>query len=224
MPRAHHFWREALDVQEKRQVLLDPDLASDTSDLFARAYEECARGDELDRLSRIDWKYFYIGDLMVKGDRTLMAHSLEPRYPYAERLLFDLVRTIPSSLRLKGFRRRHVQREAMKDLLPPVIYRRSNMGLELPHSLWFGHGLRPLVEEYLSPASLAATGLLRPQGVRQLLDEHEHGVKDHGRSLWCVLNFVVWHRLFVQSNDYRHHLDYWRGEPPTTFDEASASA
>ncbi len=217
VPHAHQFWRQAMTVDEKAR-LLGAEHASDSGDLFARAFAEPRVGDELDRLSRIDWKYFYVGDLMVKGDRTLMAHSLEPRFPYADRLLFDLVRTIPSDMRLKRFRRRHVQLEAMKDLLPPIIYKRRNMGLELPHSLWFGAGLKPLVSEYLSPKSIAATELLSPAAVQGLLDEHAGGVKDHGRSLWCVLNFVVWHRMFIQSNDYRQHLDYWHGEPPTTRD------
>ena len=218
VPRAHHFWREALNVEEKAVLLPQPGMATDTSDLFAEAFQKVGVGDELDRLSRIDWKYFYVGDLMVKGDRTLMAHSLEPRYPYADRILFDLVRTIPSSLRLKGFRRRHIQREAMKDLLPPLIYGRSNMGLELPHSLWFGKGLRPLVEDYLNPRSIEATGFLRSEAVARLLAEHKGGVKDHGRSLWCILNFVVWHRMFIQSNDYRNHLECWKGQPRITQD------
>jgi asparagine synthase (glutamine-hydrolysing) len=218
VPRAHHFWREAMNVAEKAALLQRPEWSTDTSDLFARAFEECAVGDELDRLSRIDWKYFYVGDLMVKGDRTLMAHSLEPRYPYADRVLFDLVRTIPSSLRLKGFRRRHIQRQAMKDFLPPLIYRRTNMGLELPHSLWFGRGLRPLVEEYLSPKSIDATDFLRSEAVTTMLAEHEGGVKDHGRSLWCILNFVVWHRMFIQTRDYRKYLDTWQGDPRITRD------
>ncbi len=216
--RAHQYWRQAMSVEEKAALLPRPELATDTGDLFARAFEECAIGDELDRLSRLDWKYFYIGDLMVKGDRTLMAHSLEPRFPFAERLLFDFVRTIPSSLRMKGLRRRHIQREAMKDLLPPAIYRRSNMGLELPHALWFSRGLRPLVEEYLNPDSIRATQVLKPDAVSRMLAEHDRGSKDHGRSLWCVLMFVVWHRLFIQTNDYRQHLDYWRGEPRVTQD------
>ena len=97
------------------------------------------------------------------------------------------------------------------------------MGLELPHSLWFGRGLRPLVDEYLNPQSIRATGLLEPDATSRMLAEHEGGTKDHGRSLWCVLMFVVWHRLFVQTNDYRQHLDYWAGEPPITRDAARAS-
>lgn len=221
VPHAHQHWRQAMSVGEKARVLPRPELATDSGDLFARAFEEPGVGDELDRLSRIDWKYFYVGDLMVKGDRMLMAHSLEPRYPYAERLLFDLVRTIPSNLRLKGLRRRYIQRRALQDLLPPSILQRPNMGLELPHSIWLGRGLRPLVDEYLSAEAIDATGFLRSDGVHQLLGEHERGVRDHGRSLWCALLFVAWHRLFVQSRDYRQQLDPWRGAPPTSRDAES---
>ena len=218
VPRAHHFWREAMNVPEKAALLTQADWVTDTSDIFAAAFEDASVGDELDRLSRIDWKYFYVGDLMVKGDRMLMGHSLEPRYPYADRILFDLVRTIPSTLRLKGFKRRHIQRQAMKDLLPPLIYKRTNMGLELPHSLWFGKGLRPLIEQYLNPQSVDDTNFLRSEAVTQMLTEHEGGVKDHGRSLWCILNFVIWHRMFVQTRDYRKQLAPWEGDPRITRD------
>jgi len=205
-PESHFFWRHTMDGPEKRSLMPSIGPFKDTEQFFSDLFHSLDFEDELNRISLIDIKYFFIGDLMVKNDRMMMAHSVEARFPWMDRILFDYVSTIPSSLRMKGFSRRYLQKQAMKDLVPDAIYRRQNMGLEMPHSLWFMDALKPLAERYLTREKVERTGMLDYDAVNRMWGEHINRVKDHGRSIWCILNFMVWHDLFVYEKNFKAFL------------------
>jgi asparagine synthase (glutamine-hydrolysing) len=80
------------------------------------------------------------------------------------------------------------------------------MGLELPHSLWLMREMRPLVGRYLSPERIGRTGFLSHAAVERLWDEHQSGRRDNGRALWSIITLMVWFELFVESNDYKRHV------------------
>jgi asparagine synthase (glutamine-hydrolysing) len=105
----------------------------------------------------------------------------------------------------------------MKNHIPPSIFKRPNMGLEMPHAIWFLREFRPLAERYFSPKAVERPGILSAGAVSQMWEEHLSRKKDHGRSLWCILNFLIWFDLFVYNNDYKNYLTPWTGTPPITF-------
>jgi asparagine synthase (glutamine-hydrolysing) len=206
VPDAHYFWRHSLNAEEKAKLMPDHCAFRPTESFFSDCYDNLDFEDELDRLSVVDIKYFFIGDLMVKNDRMMMAHSIEARFPWMDRILHEYVSTIPSSLRMKGFTRRYLQKQAMRPLVPEVIFNRNNMGLEMPHSLWFMSGLQPLVDQYFTRERIESTGFLNYEAVKTMWDEHRGHKKDQGRSLWCILNLLVWFELFVSKGNYKDLL------------------
>jgi asparagine synthase (glutamine-hydrolysing) len=162
--------------------------------------------DELNRLSVMDLKHYFEGDLMVKNDRMLMAHGVEARLPFMDRLLFEFVARVPVDLRLRGLERRWLQKQAMKAHVPTATRRRANMGLEMPHSAWFPGPLRHLAEHWLAPERVARTGFLEPREVTRLWNDHLARRRDNGRALWSLITLLAWFELFVASSDYRAHL------------------
>jgi asparagine synthase (glutamine-hydrolysing) len=42
-----------------------------------------------------------------------------------------------------------------------------------------------------------AAGLFRPEAIRSLVDEHIERRHDHGRALWALLNFMMWHAHYL---------------------------
>ena len=134
---------------------------------------------------------------MVKNDLTFMAHSIEGRFPYMDRLLLEFAQTIPPRLRIKGLRRRYMQKQAMKRLMPRAIQQRGNFGLEMPHSTWFATEMRDFAESWLTRERIAALGFVDPDVALGLWQAHLERKVDHGRGLWSLLNLVVWHAQFV---------------------------
>ena len=206
VPEAHHYWRHSLAEEDKRALMPACRDLRPTEQLFRDIYDRVDFPDPLDRVALIDLELYFVGDLMVKNDRTFMAHSVEARFPFMDRLLLEHVQRIPARLRLKGLRRRHIQKQAMKDLVPPRILRRSNMGLEMPHSLWFLGEMRPLADAYFAPDRVARLDLLDPTFVQRLWQQHQRRERDNGRGLWCILNLLLWHELFVETRDYQAYL------------------
>jgi asparagine synthase (glutamine-hydrolysing) len=208
---AHLHWRQVLDETEKARLLrVPPDAAAPTAGLFASFWEQSAPDHPLDRLSRLDLRYYLVDDLMVKNDRMAAACGLEARFPYLERPLVELAASLSPDLRLRGFSGRWVQKQALAPYVPSVILRRSNMGLELPHSKWLLGPLRPLARKWLAPDAVEATGLLRSAEVARLWEEHAARRRDNGRALWAVIGFTAWFHLF-RGGDWKFRL---QGVPP----------
>jgi asparagine synthase (glutamine-hydrolysing) len=206
VPEAHLFWRHALDEPEKAALLTCPPPARPTAALFRGLFDSLPYADELDRLAAVDLRYYFIDDLMVKNDRTIMAHSVETRFPYLERDVMGWAARIPARLKVKGLRGRWVQKQAFKDILPGPILRRSNMGLEMPHSLWFFREFGDLARKYFTRQRVERSGLLRFSAVERLWQDHLARRRGNGRPLWCVLSFLIWFDLFIYEGDYRDHL------------------
>jgi asparagine synthase (glutamine-hydrolysing) len=204
--QAHAHWRQALGEEEKDALMPDHPGSSSTADLFDELYRGLDFEEDLDRLAWIDLKQYFIRDLMVKNDRMMMAHSVETRFPYMDRELVELACRIPAGLKIKGFEGRYIQKQAMKGLLPPQIWRRKNMGLEMPHSRWFLGPFRAVAERYFSKKNVGKTGFLSPAAVDALWREHLSGTRDNGRALWCLLTFLIWFDLFVYEKNFKEYL------------------
>lgn len=206
VPEAHLHWRHVLEEDEKRMLMPDSQGFEPTSSIFARDWEEADFPDPLDRIARIDLRNFFIGDLMQKNDRMIMAHSIEARFPFVDRIAFDFFSRIPSRYKIRGLTRRYVEKRAMAPVLPPGVRRRQNFGIELPYSYWLGGELRGIAETFFTKERVEETGFLSYPAVAALFGQHLSRRRDNGRVLWCILNVLLWHDLFVSGRRFRSLL------------------
>ena len=204
--RAHFHWRHVLSEAEKRRLLPGVGARRPTEALFEEYFRELPYEDQLDRISAIDLRYYFVDDLMVKNDRMFMAHSVEGRYPYMDRHVVELAATIPTGDKMRGFKGRYIQKLAMKGLIPPEIQRRTSMGLELPHSTWLMNEIQGWAGGFFTKKRVERSGLLDFEAVDTLWREHASRRRDNGRALWCVASFMTWFDLFVHDGDYKRHL------------------
>jgi len=133
------------------------------------------------------------------GDRVDMAHSLEARPAFLDHHLAEYAATIPAHHRIRGAREKHVLREAVKGVLPKVLYEREKFAFMAPPA----HtdpakqtALRVLAQEHLSDRAVTSAGLLDPRGVQDLLRTYEDGSLP--RAELVQLDAVVNHMLGVQ--------------------------
>jgi asparagine synthase (glutamine-hydrolysing) len=54
------------------------------------------------------------------------------------------------------------------------------------------------MEVLLEPQTLQR-GYFNPQSIRELLEEHWRGRRDHSAEIWMLLMFELWHRNFLAS-------------------------
>jgi asparagine synthase (glutamine-hydrolysing) len=106
---------------------------------------------------------------------------------------------LPASLKIKNGRRKHVLKEVAATLLPAEILNRRKQGFGVPLGTWFRGTLRELfADTLLSPTSLER-GYFQPAFVRQIVDEHITGKRDHTLRLWQLVVFEKWHAQYVDS-------------------------
>ncbi|TVP86833.1 MAG: asparagine synthase (glutamine-hydrolyzing) [Thioalkalivibrio sp.] len=133
------------------------------------------------------------------GDRVDMANSMEARPPFLDHHLAEFAAQIPPTMRIKGRTEKYVLREAMKGVLPRVLYEREKFAFMAPPAhtdpkKWAA--MKALADRYLSDEAIREAGLLDPDGVRRLFQLHES--EDTPASTQVQLDAVINHMIGVQ--------------------------
>ena len=152
-------------------------------------------GDAARRAQLLDVELYLPDDLLVKVDIASMANSLEVRAPFLDRCLVEYALQLPTSLMIRGTRRKWVLRKAFADTLPPENLARKKQGFGVPIGRWLRQDLRPLLGDLVLSTAALQRGYLRPDAIRALVGEHLSGV-DHSHRLWSLLMLELWHREF----------------------------
>jgi asparagine synthase (glutamine-hydrolysing) len=204
---AHIYWRHVLTDDEKEDTILNRQGYQKTEKVMIDLYENLEYEEDFNKINFLDIEHFFIDDLLVKNDRMFLANAVESRFPFMDRILFEYMAKVPSSLRMKGItKRRYIEKLAMKNTVPKEILDRGNFGLEMPHSIWFFDTLKPLLKKYLSEEMIKKTEYLSYEKVDKLLQMHFSKKKDYGRALWCILMYQMWHEMFIEKNNYKNFL------------------
>ena len=127
-------------------------------------------------------------DILTKVDRAGMAHSLEARTPYLDKNLVELAFSLPLRWHRHGYRGKRILREAFHDMLPDSIWRRRKQGFGVPIHKWFRNGLGIQLMELLEQLDTP----LNTSYIRQILEAHRNGQRDHGHRLWNIYIYLLW--------------------------------
>ena len=189
---------------DEKPALLAADLqraiaAPDPETRLARHFERFAHLPWPSQMMRFDAETYLPEDVLTKVDRMSMAHSIESRVPLLDNEVIAFASSLPASLKIKGGRRKHVLKEVAATLLPAEILNRRKQGFGVPLGTWFRGNLRELfADTLLSPESLQR-GYFQPAFVRQIVDEHVTGKRDHTLRLWQLVVFEKWHQQYVDA-------------------------
>jgi asparagine synthase (glutamine-hydrolysing) len=73
------------------------------------------------------------------------------------------------------------------------------MGFGCPIDRWLRAELRELAYETLLDRTARERGIMRPEYVQRLLDEHCSGRRNHHTRLWALLMLELWFRMWVDG-------------------------
>jgi asparagine synthase (glutamine-hydrolysing) len=197
-----HFWwsGEAL-----RRGLYSPALAAqlDGEDEAAPLLESLARiprvRDPLERMLYLEGKHFLADHNLNYTDRMGMAAGVEVRVPLLDLEVVSLATRIHPRLKQKGAVGKAIFKRAMEPVLPREVVYRPKSGFGAPLRRWMSGGLRPVMDDALSPESLAARGLFDPAAVRRLVADDRAGRVDGAYTLLSLICVELWCRMFVDA-------------------------
>lgn len=152
--------------------------------------------DELSGKQLVDLNSFMQYDILLKGDRMSMSHSLELRVPFLDLEVWSVARRLSSDLKVRGNITKYALREAAKEVLPEEWYKRPKKGFPVP--------FRDFLREdnfynkfYEVLSSELCDDFFDRSVVLDMLKEHKDGVKRNHRRLYSYYVFLVWYDLYI---------------------------
>jgi len=188
----HHAWKEIFGTDQRAALLGDRDPGWDPVDLYRDRYAETAGAEPLARLQDVDLGIYLVDDLLVKTDRSSMAHSLELRVPFLDNEVAAMALGLSTPLKVRGLAKKRLLRQALAPLLPREILRGRKQGFSIPVAAWLRGPLQGFAREVLSAETLSRQGWLDPTAVTAMLDRHCAGREDLSRQLWGLIAFTLW--------------------------------
>jgi asparagine synthase (glutamine-hydrolysing) len=107
--------------------------------------------------------------LSSQGDRMMMAHSVEGRFPYLDSDVMEFCNSLPVEYKLIGLNEKNILKRAARGYVPEEIIRRKKQPYRAPDAVSFLAGETPAyVEELLSERMLQDAGIFNPAMVHRL--------------------------------------------------------
>ncbi|AWL12756.1 Asparagine synthase (glutamine-hydrolyzing) [Saliniradius amylolyticus] len=143
------------------------------------------------------------------GDRVDMANSMEARPAFLDHHLAEFAAQIPPEFRIKGSREKHVLREAMKGLLPEVLYNRQKFAFMAPPAhtddkKW--RKLKALFAKYASHEQIERAGIIDADYLDSLIAKQESPETPDADKVQIdavlnhVLGIMVLHHHFIEQD------------------------
>ena len=190
---AYHF-----SVSEREALLKAPVHAPSPLLLTQPLYAKVTSADSTAKMQYIDYNLWQPGNILLKGDKMAMAHSLEGRFPLLDLNVFSLAKTLPLEYRVNDETTKVALRAAARGVLPERIAKRPKLGFPVPMRVWlkedrwYGRVKELFVSE-------TAQRFFHTELLVKLLDTHRSGKADNSRKIWTIYVFLIWYGVFFEE-------------------------
>ena len=184
-----------LNEQERERILKHPTGKFHHTQLTKPFYDKVKHLDDVTKMQYIDIHFWLIGDILLKADKMSMAHSLEVRVPFLDRVVFDVARKVPTEYKVTKENTKFAMRQAAHRYLPDMVAEKKKLGFPVPIRVWLREDkyYNIVKEAFHSPA---AQEYFKTEEIMKYLDDHKAGKADNSRKIWTVYMFLVWHKQF----------------------------
>jgi asparagine synthase (glutamine-hydrolysing) len=175
------------------------DAARVPADAIRALQQEVSHLDPLTQMLYLDTRTSLPDDLLMVGDKTSMANSLELRVPFLDHRLVEFVESLPPELKLRGWTGKYLHKKALLKWLPRTEVYRAKKGFANPIATWLRTSMRGFVDECLLSRDAAVAQYFNQGFIRRLLDADRQGRAVFTRHIYLLLSLELWHRKFLRS-------------------------
>lgn len=165
-------WKSAAALQRlfRPEFRREAQRVDVTGRLLAALPAEFPRWSPLAQDQYLEVRTLLSGYLLAsQGDRMLMAHSVEGRFPFLDAEVVELANALPARYKLRVLDEKHVLKRAAQDLVPAEILRRPKQPYRAPDAQSFvGAGAPGWVAEAVDAGAVADAGVFDPDSVGKL--------------------------------------------------------
>jgi len=142
--------------------------------------------------------------LLMRIDRFSMANSLEARVPFLDPALLEYAYGLPLSYKINGKETKRVLKDAVRGLIPEDVLTRPKQGFDAPTASWFGGRMAGLLRAFMHEEAVQA--YFSVPFLEETIGLHQRD-RSRGAVLWPVLNFVLWHKRWVEDEPLEPYLE-----------------
>lgn len=168
-------------------------------EVFRRHAAKAPSDHPLSLIQYLDLKTYLVGDIHTKVDRASMANSLEVRAPLLDHQLIEWVTGLDPNLKLNGQQGKYILKKAMEPYLPHDVLYRNKMGFAVPLEEWFRGPLKQRVKDSLLSDTLSDTGMFNMDFIKQIVSQHQSGMRDYSPAIWSLLMFESFQRQVMNN-------------------------
>ncbi len=166
--------------------------------MYSRIDSQNKRGSFLSRTILIELQHRLPELLLMRVDKMTMATSVEARVPYLDHELVEFALSIPTTLKYRRGRTKHILKEAARGILPDDIIDRPKTG--------FCGGARNMISgpvaEHACQIILGSQWLqtiVEKEPLQALLADVRRGRADNTAAVWALMNLAMWHRRMIEG-------------------------
>ncbi|MBA4372480.1 MAG: asparagine synthase (glutamine-hydrolyzing) [Thermodesulfovibrio sp.] len=140
-----------------------------------------------------DMKTWVPENLMMKADKILMAHSLEGRFPFLDKKLFEFAASLPQDYKIASEgTQKWLLKTALKSRIPEVIIKRPKMGFTVPVQGMM-KTFKPLVMDVLETLNTSSlTEVINLRYARKFIESYYRKENDAHLQVWTLFIMCYW--------------------------------
>jgi asparagine synthase (glutamine-hydrolysing) len=154
--------------------------------------------NKLDAMLYIDTMTWLPDELLIKADKMTMANSVELRVPLLDHKVLEFAMSLPSNLKLNGFKTKYILKKALTQRIPVEIRNRKKTGFPVPYESWLRNDLKDMVWEVLTDRKTIDRGYFSKEGIEGLLRANSNGA-NYSKEIFSLLNLELWQRTFLEN-------------------------
>ncbi len=159
------------------------------------------RWSRLQRMQATDMETWLPDDLLVKADRILMAWGVEGRVPFLDHRVVEFGLALPDGLKIDRTNGKRFLKQWAEQFLPREQLWGKKSGFTVPVREWLSGDLLDQLETRL-PENTGIRRWFNPDQVRALIQRQRSNGR-HSAALWALLQFAIWHTLFIDGDGSR---------------------
>lgn len=223
LPKQYPFSRKVAklfayaDLREDEQLLsyfywLDPaivlklftkdkqrELSTDPLFAIKQEIQQQSGMPRLEKMLMLEKRYFLVDHNFNYTDKMSMAQGVEVRVPFLDRGVLDTAAEIDVRWKHRYGKGKWILKNMAKKYLPKEVIHRPKTGFGAPLRQWLKTDLKQLVDELLSPDSIASRGLFNPELVQDLILQDRLGREDFSYPIFSLLCIEIWCRTFIDA-------------------------
>ncbi len=203
LPKVERYfrWMSALDRQSKENLYTE-DFRRQTekynsSEILKTWFAKSNGNSIVDATMFTDQQTYLPNDLLVKMDIASMANSLEARSPFLDHKVIEFAASLPVNIKLRGTETKYLLKKVASRIVPPEVLYRKKMGFGVPLTHWFRGALKDYLREVLLSEKSLKRGFLKPEGIKNFVEQHTTAKQDFTSQLWALLMLELWFQRFV---------------------------